>query len=74
MDATGAVTVVILSFLPDDVTYSKALKKEHINKVFFLLSTGSCVLGETGALWTTGHHEHLSLWQSTLSNFDNVAL
>ena len=31
-------------------------------------------IGETGALWTSGHHEHLSLWQSALSDFDNGAL
>ena len=30
--------------------------------------------GETGALWTSWHHEHMSLWQSALSNFDNGAL
>ena len=31
-------------------------------------------IGETGALWTSGHKKHLSLWQSALSNFDNGAL
>ena len=30
--------------------------------------------GDRGTIWTSGHDEHLSFWQSVLSNFDNTAL
>ena len=35
-----------------------------------ILLTIILYLGETGAPWTSGYHEHLSFWPSALPNFN----
>ena len=44
-------------------------KEENPNKLNYYVWQMKCI-GETGALWTSGYHEHLSFWPSALSNFN----
>ena len=55
------------------VTFQSKLSK-LIQKVTSSLIVIIRGIGETGAPWTSGHHEHLSFWPSALSNFNERTL